>query len=32
MVALEFLGNTPLEWRNQYIKHLFLVAPVHFTG
>ncbi|KAF8692672.1 hypothetical protein HU200_039500 [Digitaria exilis] len=27
MVALEFVRNTPLAWRQRYIKHLILVAP-----
>nr|CAB3497509.1 unnamed protein product [Digitaria exilis] len=26
-VALEFVRNSPLAWRKQYIKHLVLVAP-----
>jgi lysophospholipase-3 len=28
MVVLEFVRNAPLPWRNEYIKHLILVAPV----
>lgn len=32
MVALEFVRNAPLPWRNQYIHHLVLVAPTLSTG
>ncbi|CAL5079149.1 unnamed protein product [Urochloa decumbens] len=32
MVALEFVRNTPLAWRNEYIKHLILVAPTLSEG
>jgi lysophospholipase-3 len=32
MVALEFVRNTPLAWRNKYIEHLILVAPTLSTG
>ncbi|CAL5089300.1 unnamed protein product [Urochloa decumbens] len=32
MVALEFVRNTPLAWRNKYIKHLILVAPTLSEG
>ncbi|NP_001146423.1 Lecithin-cholesterol acyltransferase-like 1 [Zea mays] len=32
MVALEFVRSTPMAWRDRYIKHLFLVAPVPAEG
>ncbi|XP_012699620.2 lecithin-cholesterol acyltransferase-like 1 [Setaria italica] len=32
MVVLDFVRNTPLAWRNEYIKHLILVAPVLSLG
>jgi lysophospholipase-3 len=32
MVVLNFVSNTPLAWRNEYIKHLILVAPVLSVG
>ncbi|CAL5079152.1 unnamed protein product [Urochloa decumbens] len=32
LVALEFVRNTPLAWRNEYIKHLILVAPTLSEG
>ncbi|XP_052142211.1 lecithin-cholesterol acyltransferase-like 1 [Oryza glaberrima] len=31
-VALEFVRNTPLAWRKEYIKHLFLVTPTLSAG
>uniref|UniRef100_A0A0E0K1R2 AB hydrolase-1 domain-containing protein n=1 Tax=Oryza punctata TaxID=4537 RepID=A0A0E0K1R2_ORYPU len=31
-VALEFVRNTPLAWRNKYIEHLFLVTPTLSLG
>jgi pimeloyl-ACP methyl ester carboxylesterase len=32
MVALEFVRNMPMSWRDRYIKHLILVAPTPSTG
>ncbi|KAF0928930.1 hypothetical protein E2562_011026 [Oryza meyeriana var. granulata] len=32
MVALEFVRNAPLAWRNKYIKHLILIAPTLSSG
>jgi pimeloyl-ACP methyl ester carboxylesterase len=32
MVALEFVRNMPLAWRNRYIKHLILAAPTLSAG
>ena len=32
MVALEFVRSTPMSWRDRYIKHLILVAPVLAEG
>lgn len=32
MVALEFVRSTPMAWRDEYIKHLVLVAPVPAEG
>ncbi|OEL19857.1 Lecithin-cholesterol acyltransferase-like 1 [Dichanthelium oligosanthes] len=32
MVAIEFVRNTPLSWRNKFIKHLFTVAPTWSGG
>jgi pimeloyl-ACP methyl ester carboxylesterase len=32
MVALEFVRSTPMAWRNRYIKHLILAAPVPAEG
>jgi len=32
MVALEFVRSTPMSWRDRYIKHLILVAPVPAEG
>uniref|UniRef100_A0A0E0K1R1 AB hydrolase-1 domain-containing protein n=1 Tax=Oryza punctata TaxID=4537 RepID=A0A0E0K1R1_ORYPU len=32
MVALEFVRNTPLAWRNRYIEHLFLISPTISPG
>ncbi|OEL31749.1 Lecithin-cholesterol acyltransferase-like 1 [Dichanthelium oligosanthes] len=32
MVAFEFVRNTPLAWRQRYIKHLVLVAPTLSNG
>ncbi|KAL6639197.1 hypothetical protein ACP70R_022927 [Stipagrostis hirtigluma subsp. patula] len=32
MVALEFVRNTPLAWRERYIKHLVMAAPVLAVG
>ena len=32
MVALEFVRSTPMEWRDRYIKHLVLAAPLPTGG
>ncbi|KAL6611261.1 hypothetical protein ACP70R_039189 [Stipagrostis hirtigluma subsp. patula] len=32
MVALEFIRSTPLAWRERYIKHLVMAAPVLPVG
>uniref|UniRef100_A0A0D9XJR5 BTB domain-containing protein n=1 Tax=Leersia perrieri TaxID=77586 RepID=A0A0D9XJR5_9ORYZ len=32
MVALEFVWNTPLAWRNKYIKHLILITATLSPG
>ncbi|XP_062189813.1 lecithin-cholesterol acyltransferase-like 1 [Phragmites australis] len=32
MVALEFVRGTPMAWRDKYIKHLVLVAPIPAAG
>ncbi|KAL6611260.1 hypothetical protein ACP70R_039188 [Stipagrostis hirtigluma subsp. patula] len=32
MVALEFVRNTPLAWRERYIKHLVMAAPALPSG
>ncbi|TKW31828.1 hypothetical protein SEVIR_2G131700v4 [Setaria viridis] len=32
VVVLEFVRNAPLAWRNKYINHLILVAPVLSAG
>lgn len=31
-VAFEFVRNTPLPWRNRFIKHLFMAAPTWSGG